>query len=84
MLLRVRRLRFYRYFRGRGTRSCIQHTPSNVIFDDNRDCWICIGWRRSHPGHTLLEDQSHRCPSRGFLVDWDTMGEIRDKARGIE
>lgn len=84
VLLRVRRLRFYRYFRGRGTRSCIQYTASNVIFNDNRHYWLCAGWRRFNPGHTILEDQSHCGPSRGFLLDWDTMGQIRDKARGME
>lgn len=79
VLLRVCRLRFHRYFRGGSTRSCIQYTACNLVFDDNRDCWLRAGWRRFNPGHTLLEDQSHRGPSRGFLVDWDTVGQIRDK-----
>lgn len=82
VLLRVRRLRFHRYFRGGGTRSCIQYTACNLVFDDNRHCWLRAGWRRFNPGHPLLEDQSHRGPSRGFLVHWDTVGQIRDKVRG--
>lgn len=81
MFLRFRWLRFYSYLWRRSARSWVQYTTSNAIFHGNRNHRVRDGRRRFNFSRAVLEYQSNSSASRGFLIERNTMGEIRDKVR---
>lgn len=81
MFLRFRWLRFYSYLWRRSARSWVQYTTSNAIFHGNRNHRVRDGRRRFNFSRAVLEHQSNSSASRGFLIERNTMGEIRDKVR---